>query len=179
MDIKNSALFLDRDGIINEDFGYVYSFDKFSMIKETLILMKEAKKIGFKIIVLTNQSGIEREYYTHSDVIRLHMEIDHYFFSHGFKIDGWYFSDSSTGDRRKPKPGMIIEAVRDHQIDPRKSLMLGDKLSDVLEFDGPEYNIIQGSYNLDGIDLKRAKIFKTHQDFLDYFRKSTHQWLRD
>ncbi len=167
------ALFLDRDGIINEDFGYVFKFEQFKMIPSTLELIKFAKSKNYKIIVLTNQSGIERNYYTSFDVDVLHSEIDHFFLCHGIKIDGWYYCPSLTGNDRKPNPGMMEKAILDHGIDPEKSFMLGDKESDVLHLKGPTYSLIKGNYEID-LKAKSAQIFNTHQEYLDFF-KSLHR----
>ncbi len=165
----SSALFLDRDGIINEDFGYVYKFEQFKIIVPTLELIKIAKSKNYKVIVLTNQSGIERNYYTPFDVDALHLEIDHFFLCHGIKIDGWYYCPSLSGNDRKPNPGMMEKAILDHKIDPTKSFMLGDKESDILNLEGPRYNLIQGNYPLD-LKGKKAQVFNNHNDFLDFFK---------
>lgn len=170
----NKALFLDRDGIINVDFGYVYNFDQFKLIPEIIEIIKIAQTKDFKIIVLTNQSGIERGYYADYHVHLLHLEIDHLFLCHGIKIDAWYFCPSLSGEWRKPKPGMMIQAMKDFNLDLTQSCMLGDKESDILEMDGPKYFLIKGNYQFSA-ELKKEKaiVFDRHSDFLDFFKKTT------
>lgn len=169
----SKALFLDRDGIINIDYGYVYNFDQFKLIPEIISIIKLAKANNYKLVVLTNQSGIERGYYADHHVQMLHLEIDHLFLCHGITIDAWYFCPSLSGEWRKPRPGMMIQAAKDLSIDLNSSLMLGDKESDILEISGPKYFLIQGNYQFNSMAIKeKAHVFEHHQDFLVYFKKT-------
>lgn len=171
--MMTKALFLDRDGIINQDFGYVYSFDKFQIIPEILEIIRHMRNNGFLIIVLTNQSGIERDYYREHHVEALHLEIDEFFLNHGLKkIDGWYYSKSLSGEFRKPNPGMLLAAQKDHNIDLSKSLMLGDKESDVLLNDEPKYFLIKGNYPFKEKLKDGVTVFFNHQECLEYFKKN-------
>ncbi len=168
---KNKALFLDRDGIINQDFGYVYSFDKFQIIPEVLDIIRHMRSLGYLIVVLTNQSGIERDYYCDFHVVSLHLEIDNFFLAHGLqKVDAWYFCPSLSGQMRKPNPGMLLLAEKDFNIDLSASLMIGDKESDILLHDEPKYFLIQGKYQLQESHSRKVSIFKNHSECLEYFK---------
>ncbi|MDA9353025.1 HAD family hydrolase [Gammaproteobacteria bacterium] len=137
----NKALFLDRDGVINHNLGYVYKKDDFKFIDGIFELVKAAKIKKYLVIVVTNQAGIGRGFYNENDFFVL-MEwvkikfkhndssIDDIFFcpfhpTHGL---GSYKKDSHL---RKPNPGMIIEAQKKHNLNLSKSIMIGDNISDM------------------------------------------------
>lgn len=171
--MSRKALFLDRDGIINQDFGYVFSFDKFQIIPEILELIRYMRKRGYLIVVLTNQSGIERDYYRDYHVDSLHLEIDEFLMSQGIsKIDAWYYCPSLTGEMRKPNPGMLLQAAKELGIDLSQSLMLGDKESDVLLNDLPRYFLIKGKYPYQEKLKEGVVVFNHHRECLEYFKKN-------
>ncbi|MDD2321077.1 MAG: D-glycero-beta-D-manno-heptose 1,7-bisphosphate 7-phosphatase [Geobacteraceae bacterium] len=137
----NRAVFLDRDGVINVEKEYLYRVEDFEFlpgVPQALRLLKEA---GFLLIVVTNQSGIARGYYSLADVDRLHRHLQERLVPYGIAVDGFYVCphhpDHGTGEFtvecscRKPMPGMIEQAVVDFQIDPARSYLVGDKTSDV------------------------------------------------
>jgi D,D-heptose 1,7-bisphosphate phosphatase len=150
-DELKKALFLDRDGIINKDKSYVYRYEDIEWMPGIFDLIRIANQQQFLVIVLTNQSGIERGYYTHQNVIDLHQQMDEFLKSQNVFIDDWFFSDSLSGEYRKPRPGMILDAQKKHKIDLTKSFMLGDKESDILDLVGPTYSLISGHYDLSNI----------------------------
>ena len=129
------ACFLDRDGVINEDTGYVYKIKDFRWIKGAIEAIKLLKKNNFLIIVITNQSGIKRGFYTSNDVKKLHKWMNETLKKQGVQIDDFFFSeDMPTSDpksRRKPSPKMINEAIEKYNLDKTKCFMIGDKLSDL------------------------------------------------
>lgn len=135
------AVFLDRDGTINEEKEYLFRPEDFSFIPgapEAIRLLKEA---GFLVIVVTNQSGIGRGYYDEEAVRRLHRHMDGELSRYGASVDGYYFCphhpDHGSGEYlkdcacRKPLPGMLLEAVRDFSIDISSSFIIGDKRADL------------------------------------------------
>lgn len=171
MKMKKKALFLDRDGVINRDYGYVYSFDQFQIIPEVLELIRLMRSRGYLIVVLTNQSGIERNYYRDYHVESLHLEIDHFLLCHGIKpVDAWYFCPQLNGPMRKPNPGMMIKARDEHNIDLSLSLMIGDKESDILTEKTPRYFLIKGNYPLHENLAKQATVFLSHDECLQFFK---------
>ncbi len=166
----NKALFLDRDGIINVDKGYVYKWDDIVWYKEIFDIIKLANQKNYKVIVLTNQSGIFQNKYTHNDVKVLHGLMDAHLKNQGAIVDAWYYCAEMDTDRRKPKPGMILEAQKDFEIDFSQSFMVGDKVSDIFEMKegmpGPQTILVQGSYDLSLAGSKCIKV-SGHQELMN------------
>ncbi len=128
----NRALFLDRDGTINVDAGYVCRKEEFELIPGVLDLAREAARRGYLLIVCTNQSGIARGYYTEEDYRQLTAHMEALFEAEGCPLTAVYHCPLLEGSFRKPAPGMFLQAIREHDIDPNASLSLGDKERDVL-----------------------------------------------
>ena len=171
----NKALFLDRDGIINVDKGYVYRFEDIVWIPETLELIKLANEKGYKVIVLTNQSGVVRQKYTENDVLILHEKMSKTLAQKGLRIDDWFYCTDLESDLRKPRPGMLLGAQKKHQINLSESYMVGDKPSDVFqvenEKDLPFTTIVKGHYDLgELVNRSRVAIVDTHQEMLDLLK---------
>lgn len=133
------AVFLDRDGTINEESGYLHKKEECRFIpgaKEAVARLNEA---GFTVVVVTNQSGVARGYYTEDDLNALHLHMALEISAAGGKIDAWYYcphhpdhpSQESECDCRKPLPGMLHQAARELGIDLASSWMVGDKLADI------------------------------------------------
>lgn len=151
------AVFLDRDGVINVDRGYVYKYSEISWFSESLELIKKAKALGYKVIVLTNQSGIARGMYTDNDVHVLHNEMDAYLKSEGAIVDDWFYCSEFDSELRKPRPGMLLLAQKKHNIDLSASFMVGDKPTDIFQIDLkelPETFLIKGNYSFDELNLE-------------------------
>lgn len=137
----NKAIFLDRDGVINHDLGYVHKKRDFIFIDGIFKLTKEAMQNDFKIIIVTNQAGIARGYYKESDYYSLTKWMIKQFDNQKVKIDKVYFSPyhpvhgkgkyKKNHISRKPNPGMIHKAISEFNIDPSKSILIGDKMSDI------------------------------------------------
>lgn len=133
----NKALFLDRDGVVNIDTGHLYKIEDFKFIKGVPGLIKKYNNAGYKVIIVTNQSGIAKKYYIEKDMHRLHAHISKKLAENGAHIDALYFCPhhpdfTEACECRKPKPGMILQAARDLNIDLLGSIMVGDKESDIL-----------------------------------------------
>ena len=129
--MKNKALFLDRDGTINVDYGYVGAVDKFEFIDGIFDFCQTAQSLGYKIIVITNQSGIARGYYTVDDYNRVTKYMCDEFLKHGIKITDVLYCPELSGPNRKPAPGLFIIARDKHNIDMTKSMSVGDKERDL------------------------------------------------
>lgn len=135
------ALFLDRDGVININHGYVYTKEDFDFLDGIFDLCRKAVLKGYKIFIVTNQSGIGRGYYSVEDFWTLTSWMCGQFDSQGIKIDKVYFSPFHVdavipefkGDHfsRKPNPGMILQAMEEFDLDLGSSIMVGDKASDI------------------------------------------------
>ena len=132
---KKKAVFLDRDGVINKDLGYVSSIDRFYWVDGAIDSIEYLKKLNYLIIVISNQSGVSRGYYDNNDVDELHEWINTDLFSKKkvFIDDFFYCTDlpGSTSNKRKPKPGMIIDAIEKYKINREKSFLVGDRETDL------------------------------------------------
>ncbi len=135
------ALFLDRDGVINIDHGYVSTVESFTFIDGIFELCRSAKQLDYLIFVITNQAGIARGYYTEQDFLRLTDWMCAVFCAEGVVIDKVYFCpfhpESGVGVYkidsiyRKPGPGMILQAAKEFGVDLAKSVLVGDMETDI------------------------------------------------
>jgi D-glycero-D-manno-heptose 1,7-bisphosphate phosphatase len=126
------AVFLDRDGTLMRDVDYCGDPEKVEVFPQAAAALGRLKESGYKLIVITNQSGIGRGYFTEEDYRAVESEFARQL-GEGL-IDASYHSPdlpASNSIRRKPGPGMIFEAQRDHRIDLRRSFLIGDKASDI------------------------------------------------
>lgn len=140
MDLR-PALFLDRDGVINVDHGYVIKVEDFEFIDGIFKLCASAKRAGFLVIVVTNQAGIGRGYYSELDFKTVTKWMCDQFAAVGADIDGVYHCPyhpehgigkyKRDSPCRKPAPGMLLDAAREHSIDMARSILVGDKVSDI------------------------------------------------
>ncbi len=134
--VKQKALFLDRDGVINRDYGYVGRVEDFEFIDGILDLIYKAWLDGYLPIIVTNQSGIGRGYYTFEDFesVTSFMLDTMQKFGIGIKREQLFFCPHTPNDNcncRKPKSGMFLEAIKEFNIDIDNSIMIGDKLTDI------------------------------------------------
>ncbi len=138
----NRAVFLDRDGVvIQEPPHYAYRPDQLKLIPRTIEAIKLLNKNNFKIIIVSNQSGVAHGYYLEKDVILFNQLIIEELEPYDAKIDAIYYCPHhpngkkkkyrSNCDCRKPKPGMLKKAEKELDIDLKKSFMIGDKKSDI------------------------------------------------
>lgn len=137
---KRPAVFLDRDGVINHDYGYVHSINKFKLRKNVLKGLKHLNKLNYYIFIVTNQSGIARGYYTEKKFINFQKNINEYFFKKNIyfhdimycphHIEGKVKKYSINCDCRKPKTLMLQNIDNNYDIDLRRSFFIGDKKTD-------------------------------------------------
>ncbi len=157
------ALFLDRDGIINEDTGYPHKPEHIQFKDGIFEFCKKAIDKGYILVVVTNQAGVAKCIFTEKDVQFLHKWMDNKFTEQGIALAGFYYcpyhSDATVSrykkdsDLRKPKPGMILQAVKDLNIDITQSKMIGDKQSDRIELEGLQSIIVKGPYTHENYDV--------------------------
>lgn len=134
MSVKNRAVFLDRDGTINYDYGYVHNVKDIRLIRNVYVGLRRLSEEGFLLIVITNQSGVGRGYFSIDDVNNVNEEISLRLQKKGIAIAKFYICPHTPDDCcscRKPLPHMIIEAAKEFNIDLSQSYMIGDKPSDV------------------------------------------------
>ena len=137
----NQALFLDRDGVVNHEVGYLYSSEDVRWIEGIFELCRLAVERGYKLVVVTNQSGIGRELYTEAQFETLMRWMRAEFVAQGVALDAVYFCPyhpvhglgeyKREHEDRKPGPGMLLRAARDLGVDLGLSVMVGDRCSDM------------------------------------------------
>ena len=130
----NKAIFLDRDGVINIDTGYVSTIKDFIFTDGIFEVCKDFIDNDFKLFVITNQSGIGRNYFTQEDFLSLSEYMIKEFKKRSIIIEKIYFCPHKLEDEctcRKPKPKMILDAKNDYNINLEKSWFIGDKTSDM------------------------------------------------
>ena len=132
----NRAIFFDRDGVLNEEVGYLWEIEKFKWIDGAREAIKFCNERGLLAIVVTNQSGIARGLYTSREVDALHNFMQKSLAEFGAHIDGFYYCPhhpdfSGECDCRKPKPGLILRACEDFKINPAQSILFGDSARDL------------------------------------------------
>jgi D-glycero-D-manno-heptose 1,7-bisphosphate phosphatase len=136
------ALFLDRDGVLNEDRGYVSRWEDFAWVPGAREAVAAFNRAGWLVIVVTNQSGVGRGYYTEADMHALHARMGEELARAGGHIDAFYFAPHHPEapvesyrhpdpPDRKPNPGMILRALSEWSIDRACSVLVGDKTSDM------------------------------------------------
>lgn len=136
-----NALFLDRDGVINHNHGYVHKRENFDFIEGIFDVARYAHAQNYKLVVITNQAGIARGYYNVEQFHQLSDWMCQQFSAAGAPIERVYFSPyhptAGLGQylkddvSRKPHPGMILQAQKDFSIDLSRSVLIGDKVSDI------------------------------------------------
>jgi D-glycero-D-manno-heptose 1,7-bisphosphate phosphatase len=132
----NKALFLDRDGVINIDHGYVHKRDEFQFVDGIFEFASEFYRRGYQIFVVTNQSGIARGYYSEDDFRDITKFMESKFQRAGVKIEKTYHCPchpkfSEVCECRKPKPTMLLQARDEFRIELSQSLFVGDNITDI------------------------------------------------
>jgi D-glycero-D-manno-heptose 1,7-bisphosphate phosphatase len=140
--VLRPALFLDRDGVINRDTGYVHQPDQVEFLDGIFELVAAAKRSGYLVVVVTNQAGIGRGYYSEEDFHALMQWMSARFVERQGSLDGIYFCPDHPehgigpycrhSPLRKPAPGMILQAAADHAIDLPRSILVGDRDTDAV-----------------------------------------------
>lgn len=135
------AVFFDRDGVLNEEVGYLWEVERFRWIEGARDAIKLCNERGILTVVVTNQSGIARGLYTPFDVDKLHQRMQDDLAEVGARIDAFYYCPHHPQgiiaglnvecNCRKPKPGMILCACKDFDIEPAQSILFGDSVRDI------------------------------------------------
>lgn len=138
---QNCAVFLDRDGTVNEEVGYLRDLSQLRLIPGAAAAVRRLNDAGCKVVIVTNQSGVARGYFPESLVTETHDLLVRMLAGKGARLDGLYYCPhhphagasayTMKCDCRKPATGLLDRAARDLAIDLRQSFMVGDKWSDV------------------------------------------------
>ena len=140
--IKRPAIFLDRDGVLNRDFNYVHRIEDLELLPQVSESLTALKNAGFLLIVVSNQSGVARGKFTLADVEAFNQALIRKVMDEGGpQIDAVYVCPHHRGgsvktyavdcECRKPKPGLLLRAAHEHNVDLTASIMVGDKVSDI------------------------------------------------
>lgn len=139
--MRRPAAFLDRDGILNHDTGYVHRPEQFVWIKGAMDAVRWLNDAGYYVFVVTNQSGVARGYFDEQAVCDLHRWMQGELQKHGAHIDAFEYCPfhpdgvvdyyRTASELRKPRPGMILKLQRNWSTDTARSLLIGDKDSDI------------------------------------------------
>jgi len=165
---KNAAVFLDRDGTINEEVGYMDSIDKLKLFANTAEAIRLINESGMKAVVMTNQSGVAKGYFTEEFVRTVHERIQEMLRERGAFIDAFYYCPHHQTEGigvylqscacRKPAAGMLIEASKELDIDLPRSYTVGDMLKDiqVARTVGAKGILVKTGYGLNTIEKDLA-----------------------
>jgi D-glycero-D-manno-heptose 1,7-bisphosphate phosphatase len=136
--MANAAVFIDRDGTINQEKNYLYRIKDWEWITGSIEAIKSFNDAGMLVIVVSNQAGVARGKYNEHDIEKLHAYVNDELSRFEAKIDAYYycphhpdFGVTRTCSCRKPLPGLIMQAQQDFDIDLDRSYMVGDKISDI------------------------------------------------
>ena len=138
--MKRKAIFLDRDGTVVENVGYAHAPDQMKLLPGAADAVAEFRRRGYLVVLITNQSGIGRGYFSEADLHAMHDKLGQDMADAGAELDGIYYcphspvEDPQCGEPcpcRKPKPGMLLKASKDLEIALAASYMVGDSPCDV------------------------------------------------
>ncbi len=181
----NRAVFLDRDGTINNDTNYINTPDRLELLDNVIGGLKKLQTAGFLLIIVTNQSGVARGYFTESMLKKINNRLLNILQKHNIKITAVYYSPYHKDAKfekykkgakfRKPAPGMILSAAEKFNIDISASYMIGDSVSDI----GAGYNagvkasilINRKKYIIEKMEYKPDKAVKNLNQAADWILK--------
>jgi D-glycero-D-manno-heptose 1,7-bisphosphate phosphatase len=132
--MSQPAVFLDRDGTINEQMGYINHLSRFKLLDQAIPAIRRLNAAGVKVVVITNQSGAARGYFPASLVDKIHALLQELLAAAGAHLDGIYTCLHGPADGcacRKPRPALMQQAARDLDIDLFRSYLVGDRYSDI------------------------------------------------
>jgi D-glycero-D-manno-heptose 1,7-bisphosphate phosphatase len=136
MEVKNKAVFLDRDGVLNKELGdYVCRLEDF-VVLDNFEALKTLQDRGYLLIVATNQGGLAKGWYTEDELAKMHNHMRDTYKQHGVEFTDIFYCPhhpNFTGDCdcRKPKPGLLLQGIAKYNIDPAQSYFIGDRERDV------------------------------------------------
>lgn len=174
------CIFLDRDGTINVEKNYLYKIEDFEFEKNVKKGLKKLQDLGYLLIIVTNQSGIARGFYTEEDLKKLNHYIKMELKKESIDILEFYYcphhKEKGIGkykiecECRKPKSGMLEKAISDYNIDRNSSFMIGDNISDLLagKNAGVRGILVKTGYGSKNIQKATEKGFEICDTILDF-----------
>jgi D-glycero-D-manno-heptose 1,7-bisphosphate phosphatase len=132
--MSHPAVFLDRDGTLNEEMGYINHVSRFRLLPQAVPAIRRLNEAGLKVVVVTNQSGAARGYFPASLVDEIHALLQKILAAGGARLDGLYACLHGPEEDcacRKPKPTLIQQAARDLDLDLTRSYLVGDRFKDI------------------------------------------------
>lgn len=173
----NKAAFLDRDGVINVEKQYLHQIKDFEFIAGTFEALKYLNEQGYLIIIITNQSGIGRGYYTEKDFKLLTEWMIEEFRKNKIIVTDVYHCPHGPKDDcncRKPKPGMILEAASKHNISLTDSLLVGDKESDIetaINAGVPRRYLARSGHSIEEGDTKATAVIDSLVNIIEILKR--------
>lgn len=174
------AVFVDRDDTMNRDVGYCSRTEDFELLPTVGMGIRLLNQTGFKVVVITNQSGIARGYFTEEMLEKIHQKMADELAEYGAHVDAIYYCPhhpDENCDCRKPKPKLAYQAIEDLHIDPQQSYVIGDRLMDVelARTIGCKSIMIPSEFGRD--ELRNCDVFPDYvaSDFEAAARWITHQ----
>ncbi|MGB9735203.1 MAG: D-glycero-alpha-D-manno-heptose-1,7-bisphosphate 7-phosphatase [bacterium] len=141
MTVQNNVIFLDRDGTINVEDGYITKIEQLHLYKETITALKILKELGYKLVIVSNQAGVAKGLLTEATLVEINKALLSMLLQENIFIDGLYYCPhhpeavipeyKKDCECRKPKIGMIKRAERELNINAKGAYMIGDKLTDI------------------------------------------------
>src|SRR6185312_9057042 len=136
MPLKNKAVFLDRDGVLNCEIGdYVCRFEDFKLL-DNFDALKTLHDRGYLLIIATNQGGLAKGWYSEDELAKMHRHLIKTYRAHGVEIKDIFYCPHHpdfTGecDCRKPKPGLLLQGIEKYNLDPAQCYFIGDRERDI------------------------------------------------
>ncbi len=138
---KQAAVFLDRDGTINEQMGYINHLCRFQLLPGAAAAIKKLNDASIPVVVVSNQSGLARGYFPEELLVAVHDKMAGLLAEKGAHVDGIYYCPHhpeakeeifrKACDCRKPKPGLVLRAAEEMRLEPKQSFVVGDRWSDI------------------------------------------------
>jgi D-glycero-D-manno-heptose 1,7-bisphosphate phosphatase len=139
--MKNRAIFIDRDGTLNEEVGYITEMAQFRLFDYAAESIRMINDAGWRAVIITNQAGIARGHYSEEFLCQLHTQMESALLEQGARLDAIYYCPHHPDygeppyrqdcDCRKPRPGMIEKAAKEFSLDLKECYFIGDRMSDV------------------------------------------------
>lgn len=166
--------FLDRDGVINREVNHLHKIVDFNYVPKTKQALRNLKELGYQIIVVTNQAGIAKGFFTEEDYYRLSRHYFHDLFDSGITLldiihcphhpNAVLEKYRASCFCRKPGPGMLLHAINKYSVDVEKSILVGDKVSDMeaaVNAGIKNYFLVESGHKISQEDYVKYSVFKS------------------